>query len=386
MTLSGAACGPRSSRGPGGPREDFASDNHAGAHPAVVEAIAAAARDPTPAYGADRWTAEAESGRRDLFGPSAVPLLVFNGTGANVLGLSVLLGPGGAVVCADGAHIAADECGAIEAMLGRKLLLAGARDGKLTPAAIEEVLGRCTDVRTPRPSVVAITQVTEVGTCYTPDELAALRECCDREGLRLYVDGARLANAVAYLGCDVAGMARFADVLSFGFTKNGALGAEALLLMAPEAAAWAPYLRRQHGQLAPKMRFLAVQISALLAGDLWLANARHANRMAALLAAAASGLSGVRLRHPVQSNAVFAALPPDAVTALRRSWNFHAWPGQSAACRAPAAGPAAAGHQVARMMTSQATTPASVAEFTAAVAAALPVSRSACQAHPGGNR
>jgi threonine aldolase len=348
-------------RGPQALREDFASDNHAGVHPAVVEAVAAASYGPAAAYGADRWTATAEAGLRDLFGAGAVPLLVFNGTGANVLGVSALLGPGDAVVCAAGAHVAADECGAVEAMLGRRLLLAEAPDGKLTPAAVEEVLGRCTDVRTPRPAVVVITQVTEVGTCYTPHELAALRECCDRAGLRLYIDGARLANAVAHLGCDVAALARFADVLSFGFTKNGALGAEAVLLMAPDTVARAPYLRRQQGQLVSKMRFLAAQVNALLAGDLWLANARHANHMAALLAARVSELPGVRLSYPVQSNAVFAALPPQAVTALRQSWSFHTWPGRHGA-----------GQQEARVMTSYATTVASVAELAAAVAAALP--------------
>ncbi|GLX47277.1 L-threonine aldolase [Streptomyces hygroscopicus subsp. hygroscopicus] len=341
--------------GPTGvPREDFASDNHAEAHPAVLAAVTAAARGPAPAYGGDRWTAAAEAGLRELAGPTAVPLLVFDGTAANVLGLSVLLGPGDAIVCADNAHCAVDECGAVEAMLGRKLLLAPAPDGKLTPAAIEAVLGRCTDVRTPRPSVVALTQVTELGTCYTLEELAALRELCDRKGLRVYLDGARLANAVAHLGCTVADIARFADALSFGFTKNGALGADALLLMTSGIAERAPYLRRQQGQLASKMRYLAVQVNALLDGGLWLDNARHANSMATRLVADLGAIPGVRPAHPVQSNAVFVELPPAATDRLRKRWTLHPLPAGAT-----------------RLMTSHATGRTDVSELVADVAASL---------------
>ncbi|MFJ9732115.1 threonine aldolase family protein [Streptomyces sp. NPDC101171] len=340
---------------PTGPaREDFASDNHASAHPAVLAAIGAAARGPAPAYGGDRWTAAAEAGLRDLAGPAAVPLLLFNGTAANVLGLSALLGPGDAIICADNAHFAVDECGAVEAMLGRKLLLAPAPHGKLTPAAIEDVLKRCTDVRTPRPSTVAITQATELGTCYSLEELAALRDLCDREGLRLYLDGARLANAVAHLGCKVDDIARFTDALSFGFTKNGALGADALLLMTPGVAERAPYLRRQQAQLASKMRFLAAQVSALLDGELWLDNARSANGMAARLAADLEGLPGLRLTQPVQSNAVFVELPPAATNSLRERWTCYLSP-----------------DGVTRLMTSYATGRADVSELVAEVSASL---------------
>ncbi|OIK27023.1 threonine aldolase family protein [Streptomyces malaysiense] len=328
---------------PGSPRLDFASDNHAEAHPAVLAALAAAAPGPAPAYGGDRWTAAAEAGLRDLAGPAAVPLLVFNGTAANVLGLSVLLGPGDAIICAEQSHFAVDECGAVEAMLGRKLLTAPAPDGKLTPAAVEAVLERCADVRTPRPSTVALTQATELGTCYTLRELADLRELCDRRGLRVYLDGARLANAVARLGCTVADIARFADALSLGFTKNGALGADALLLMAPGIAVRAPYLRRQQGQLASKMRFLAAQVGALLDGGLWLDNARHANTMADRLAAQLAPLPGLRLAQRVESNAVFVELPRAATDFLRPRWAFHLLP----------TGPA-------RLMTSHATARADV--------------------------
>ncbi|MGJ5753600.1 L-threonine aldolase [Streptomyces puniciscabiei] len=335
-------------------REDFASDNHASAHPAVLAAITAVSRGPASAYGGDRWTAAAEASLRDLAGPTAVPLLLFNGTAANVLGLSVLLGPGDAIICAENAHFAVDECGAVEAVLGRKLLLAPAPHGKLTPAAIEAVLERCTDVRTPRPSTVAITQATELGTCYALRELEAMREVCDRKGLRLYIDGARLANAVAHLGCKVEDIARFADALSFGFTKNGALGADALLLMSSDIAERAPYLRRQQGQLASKMRFLAAQISALLDDELWLDNARHANGMATRLAADLDRLPGLRLTQPVQSNAVFVELPPAATNSLRERWTFHLQP---------------AG--VTRLMTSHATGQADVSDLVAEVGASL---------------
>ncbi|MFJ2702815.1 threonine aldolase family protein [Streptomyces sp. NPDC087428] len=336
------------------PRVDFASDNHAEAHPAVLAAIVAAARGPAPAYGGDRWTAAAEAGLRDLAGPGSVPLLVFNGTAANVLGLSVLLGPGDAIICAEHSHVAADECGAVEAMLGRKLLPAPAPDGKLTPAAIEAVLDRCTDVRTPRPSVVALTQATELGTCYSLRELAELRELCDRRGLRIYLDGARLANAVARLGCEVADIARFADALSLGFTKNGALGVDALLLMAPGIAERAPYLRRQQGQLASKMRFLAAQVGALLDGGLWLDNARHANAMCDHLAAELEPLPGLRLTQRVQSNAVFVALPRAATDYVRARWALDLLPtGET------------------RLMTSHATAPADVNDLVEEVRASL---------------
>ncbi|MET7288423.1 aminotransferase class I/II-fold pyridoxal phosphate-dependent enzyme [Streptomyces sp. NPDC005573] len=341
--------------GPSDPRrEDFASDNHAEAHPAVLAALLGAAGGPAPAYGGDRWTAAAEAGLRDLAGPGVVPLLVFSATAANVLGLSVLLGPGDAIVCAEHSHLAMDECGAVEAMLGRKLLPVPAPDGKLTPRAIEALLERCTDVRMPRPSVVALTQATEVGTCYTLAELAELREFCDRRGLRVYIDGARLANAVARLGCEVADIARFADALSFGFTKNGALGADALLLMAPGVAERAPYLRRQQGQLASKMRFLAAQVTALLDGGLWLDNARHANGMTDRLAAGLEPLPGLRLTRRVQSNAVFAELPRAAADALRERWAFHLSPAGEA-----------------RFMTSHATTGADVSDLVAEVGTSL---------------
>lgn len=338
----------------GAAREDFASDNHAEAHPAVVAGIVAGARGPAPAYGRDHWTAAAEASLRELAGPSTAPLLMFNGTAANVLGLSTLLGPGDAIICADGAHFAVDECGAVEAMLGRKLLLSPAPHGKLTVDAVEVVLRRCTDVRTPYPSTVAITQPTELGTCYSLVELQELREFCDHNGLRLYIDGARLANAVAHLGCKVADIARYADALSFGFTKNGALGADALLLMAPDIAQRAPYLRRQQGQLASKMRFLAVQVSALLEGELWLANARHANGMATRLAAHLTGIPDVRIIQPVESNAVFAELPPEVADRLRRRWAFYLLPSGAV-----------------RLMTSHATRPEDVVDFAADVMTSL---------------
>ncbi|MFE2514605.1 threonine aldolase family protein [Streptomyces mirabilis] len=336
------------------PREDFASDNHAEAHPAVLAALQAAAHGPAPAYGGDRWTAAAEAGLRDLAGPAAVPLLVFNATAANVLGLSVLLGPGDAIICAEHSHLAMDECGAVEAMLGRKLLSVPAPDGKLTPMAIEALLERCADVRTPRPSTVALTQATELGTCYTLAELAELQEFCDRRGLRIYMDGARLANAVAHLNCEVADIARFADAVSFGFTKNGALGVDALLLMTPGIAERAPYLRRQQGQLASKMRFLAAQVTALLDGGLWLDNARHANGMTDRLAAELEPLPGLRLTQRVQSNAVFVELPRAAADSLRERWAFHLSPAGEA-----------------RLMTSHATALADVSDLVAEVKASL---------------
>jgi threonine aldolase len=306
-------------------RKSFGSDNHAGTHPAVLQAIIDANAGDAVAYGADEWTARAASALRSAFGGSGEAFLALNGSGANVLGLSILLRRHEAVICADTAHINTDECGSAERLLGTKLLAVPAPGGKLTPEAIAEQLSGRGDDHRAQAGVVALTQSTEFGTCYSLEELGKITDFCRSNGLRVYIDGARLANAAASLDCSLAAIAEYADVLSFGATKNGAMGAEALIVMRPELVADVPYLRKQQTQLASKMRFVAAQLDALLRDDLWRVNANHSNAMARRLAEGIAGVPGVEVVHPVQANAVFAQLPARQISALRRDWFFHSW-------------------------------------------------------------
>ncbi len=305
-------------------RKSFGSDNHAGVHPAVLRAIVDANPGDAIPYGADAWTDQAAAGLRETFGADDA-FLVLNGTGANILGLSLLLRRHEAVICAESAHINTDECGSPEQLLGTKLLLVPAADGKITPELIADQLSGRGDDHRSQPGVVAITQSTELGTCYTLAELRKMADFCRASDLRLYLDGARLANAAASLDCSLAELADCADALSFGGTKNGAMGAEALIVMRSGLAADAPYLRKQQTQLTSKMRFVAAQFGALLRDDLWRANATHANVMARRLAEGAAAVDGVEIVHPVQANAVFARLHPRHITALQHDWTFHVW-------------------------------------------------------------
>jgi len=305
-------------------RKSFGSDNHAGAHPAVLRALGDANRGDAIAYGDDPWTALATAQLAELFGAHSV-FFVFTGSAANVLGISLMLRPYEGVVCAESAHLNVDECGAAERIVGCKLLTVAVPDGKLTPELVASRLGGRGDEHRVQPRAVAITQVTEVGTCYTLEELRRLREFCRANGLLVYMDGARLANAAAFLGCSLADLAAGADVLSFGGSKNGALGAEALIVMNGSLAASARFQRKQQMQLASKMRFVAAQFSALLQDQLWLQNAEHANAMARRLADGVAGVPGVRLCQKVESNGVFAALDPALIDPLRREWSFQVW-------------------------------------------------------------
>jgi threonine aldolase len=305
--------------------KSFGSDNHAGTHPAVMRAIIDANAGDAIAYGADEWTERATAELRRLSGAEGEVYLVFNGSGANLLGLGLLLGRHEAVICAESAHIHTDECGAAERILGTKLLTVPAPGGKLTPELIASRLTGRGDEHFSQPGVVAITQATELGTCYTLAELGKIHDFCAANGLRVFMDGARLANAAAHLGCTLADLAEHADVLSFGGTKNGAMGVEAVIVMRAADAVNAPYLRKQQLQLSSKMRFLAAQFIALLDDELWLKNARHANAMAARLAAGLAGLPDVQVVHPVQSDALFARLDPRHIADLQREWIFHVW-------------------------------------------------------------
>jgi threonine aldolase len=312
--------------GPAAERRGFASDNHAGVHPEVMEAVAAANDGHAAAYGADPWTARAQERFREHFGPGAHAFPVFNGTAANVLCLEAMTHPWHGIVCARTAHLNVDECGAPE-RAGRKLLVVDAPDGRLTPAAIEPLLVRIGDEHVTQPRVVSIAQSTELGTVYPPGAVAELAAWAHRNGMLLHVDGARLCNAAAALDVPLRALTTDAgvDAVSFGGTKNGLMGAEAVVLLRDEPAAGFLYLRKQAMQLGSKMRYLSAQLDALLAGDLWRRAAAHANAMARRLAAAVETLPGLEITQPVEANAVFAILDPAVTERLQREWPFYVW-------------------------------------------------------------
>lgn len=308
-------------------RPSFSSDNHFGAHPSVLAAMAEANAGPATAYGADTVTERAVARLRELFGAEAGVFFVFNGTAANVLGLQALLRPWEAVICAEGAHIAVDECGAPERLAAAKLLTVEAPDGKVTPEAVYRHLRRVGDQHAVQPRVLSISQTTEYGTVYTVEELRALATMVREHDLRFHMDGARLANAAAAIGCPLKAITAEigVDVLTFGGTKNGAVGAEAVILLDPSLAPSFPFIRKQGMHLASKMRFLAAQFLALLEDDRYLHLARHANAMARRLADGIEGLAAVRPTQRVEANGVFVALPESLRLALQEEFRFEVW-------------------------------------------------------------
>jgi threonine aldolase len=305
----------------------FASDNAAGIHPIVLDEIAAANRGHVFGYGHDDWTRRVEGRFREQFGPAARPYLVWGGTAANVLSLRASCRPWEGAICATSAHMNVDEAGAAEAIAGVKLLPVAGEHGKLSPELVELMTVRRGDEHAVQPRVVSISQCTELGAVYSPQEIRALAELAHSRGLLLHVDGARLSNAAAALGVTLRAVSTDAgvDVLSFGGTKNGLLGAEAVVLLSDELGDGFLYLRKQSLHLASKMRFLAAQFEALLRDELWLELAGHANAMAARLADAIGGLPGVTLTHPVQSNAVFARMPRRVIAPLLEQFQFYVW-------------------------------------------------------------
>lgn len=315
------------SAGTGAGSRGFASDNAAGVHPTVLEAVARANVGHVFGYGDDRWTARAESLLKEEFGSGGRPFLVWGGTAANVLSLRACCRPWEATICAQSAHLNVDEAGAPEAVGGVKLLTAAGTHGKLDPETIEGLIVRIGDEHAVQPRVVSISQSTELGTLYATREVMAIADLAHARGLLLHMDGARLCNAAAALGTTLAGAstALGVDVLSFGGTKNGLLGAEAVVFANPELAHGFEYLRKQSLQLASKMRFLAAQFEALLSDGLWRSLAEHSNHMAARLAAAIEAVPGVTITRPVQANAIFATLPERAVARLQEQFDFYVW-------------------------------------------------------------
>lgn len=305
----------------------FASDNYAGIHPEVLSAIAAANDGHDVAYGDDRATAHLRDLVRDTFGADAQVFPVFNGTGANVVALQSMTRSWEAVVCTDTAHIHVDEGGAPEKVAGLKLWTAPTTDGLLTVEALDAQIYRMGDVHRAQPAALSLTQSSELGTAYTVDQLGALVRRAHEHGLRVHLDGARLANAAASLGVSLRAITTDlgVDAVSFGGTKNGAMGAEAVIVTDPELARWVPFVRKTDMQLASKMRFISAQLVALLTDDLWLRNASHANAMAQRLVQGVRQIEGVEVLRRVDANAVFAILPPDVTARLQERFRFYTW-------------------------------------------------------------
>ena len=306
-------------------KRGFASDNNAGVHPRVMDAVRAANQGHAVAYGDDAYTEAAAGKIRELFGAGAEVFFVFGGTGANVTALAAVTRPHNAIVCAETAHINVDECGAPEQFTGCKLIDLATPDGKLRPEQIEPLLWRKSDQHHVQPRVVSVSQPTELGTVYTLEELARLSSFAHERGLLLHVDGARLANAAAHLGVSLGEAAGGADVLSFGGTKNGMLYGEAVVFTDAALARDFKFVRKQGAQLHSKMRFVAAQFNARLAEDLWLQNASHANRCAQALAEEIRRIPRMRITQAVESNAVFAVMPRESIARVQERFFFYVW-------------------------------------------------------------
>lgn len=305
----------------------FASDNYAGAHPEVLAAIAAANDGHQAAYGGDAYTARLQEVIAGHFGPDARAYPVFNGTGANVVGLQSMLPRWGAVICTSTAHIHTDENAAPERVAGLKLLTVPTPDGKLTPDLVDREAWGWGNEHRAQPLAVSITQTTELGTAYTAAEVRAIADHAHQRGMRLHMDGARIANAAAHLGAGLRDFTTDAgvDVVSFGGTKNGLLFGEAVVVLDPAATEGLDYLRKLDMQLTSKMRFVSAQLVALLTDDLYLRSAAHANAMALRLRDAVDGLPGLTITQETQANAVFAILPPGVADRLRERFRFYDW-------------------------------------------------------------
>ncbi len=309
------------------PFRSFASDNNAGVHPEIIDAITRANRGHVIAYGDDDYTRSAIAKFEEHFGAGIEVFFTFNGTGANVLGLQALCRPYHAVLCSDFAHIYSDECGAPEKHTGCKLIPLPHRDGKITVEQVRHAYHGIGDQHHVQARVISITQSTEMGTVYKPEEIQALARFAHEHEMFLHMDGARIANAAAGLGQTLRQATRDlgVDVLSFGGTKNGIMGGEAVVFFNPTLSADFLYLRKQGMQLASKMRFIAVQFEALLTNDLWRRSAEHANRMARMLETELRRIPQVRIVWKVEANGVFAQIPQHAIEKIKERYFFYPW-------------------------------------------------------------
>ncbi len=308
-------------------KKSFASDNYAGVHPAVLQAINNCANDHAPAYGYDCTTQAAEKLIQQHFGAQAQTFFVFNGTGANVLALDLMTESYQSVLCAETAHINVDECAAPEKIVRCKLIPIASSDGKLTPELVKPYLKGFGFEHSAQPRVISISQVSEYGTVYQAAEIRALADLAHAHGMVLHLDGARLSNAVASLGVSLREITRDAgvDILTFGGTKNGMIFGEAVIFFDESLVQKAKFLRKQNLQLASKMRFLSAQFIALLNNDYWLKNAQQANKMAKLLEAELMQISGIHITQKVEANSVFVVMPLDVHAAMQEHYAFYVW-------------------------------------------------------------
>ncbi len=308
-------------------KRSFASDNNAPVHPDIMKAIIDANHDDFVSYGDDPYTEKAKLLFDEKFGTDTEVFFVFNGTGANVSAISHLIKPWQTIMCSSLAHIHHDECGAPEKFTGSKLHVIPSTDGKIRPSQLEPFLHSVGFEHHAQPGIISITQATEMGIVYTPEEIEEIARFAHQNDLYLHVDGARIANAVASLGLSLQDLITNTgvDVISFGGTKNGLMMGEAVVFLNPELAKGFPYVRKQAMQLASKMRFISAQFIAHFNDDLWLKTANTANGMAKLLAGKINNLPGISITMPVQINAVFATVPPQIIQPLQEKYFFYVW-------------------------------------------------------------
>ncbi len=341
-------------------RKSFASDNWSGVCPEVMEALQQANHGHVEAYGEenDPFTRNAVKKFKAVFGEDIFVFFVYNGTAANVLATSHILRPYQAIVAAKSAHLNEDECGAPERFGGIKILEIETEDGKIKPEQVEPFLHSIGFQHHVQPRVISISNVTEKGTVYRPEEISQLATFAHNHNLLLHMDGARIGNAAAALGVSFRQLSTETgvDVLSFGGTKNGLMFGEAVVFFGPELARNFQYTRKQGMQLHSKMRFIAAQFDRYLTGELWKKNAEKANRMAALLAEKLKEIPRIKITRSVDANGVFVILPPEIIPALQQAYFFHIWDENS--------------HEV-RLMCSWDTTPEDVEGFTNALATLL---------------
>jgi threonine aldolase len=304
---------------------NFASDNTAPVAPEIVKAILAANEGAALPYGGDDWTPRAKQRFREQFGAETDVYFAFNGTGANVAGLSALLHPWEAVLCPESAHLQTDECGAFERFSGSKVIPIPTKDGKLRPSDVEPYL-KPVDVHFPQPRILSISQATEYGGLYELKELRKLCAFAHERGLIVHVDGARLSNAAAALGVSLRVMTASVDLLTFGGTKNGMMLGDAMCFLKPGLSGdSAAFVQKQAMQLSSKMRYIAAQFEAMLAGDLWLQYASQANAMTKRLEERVREIKRIRITRPVRCNAIFATMERSAIERVQREYSFLVW-------------------------------------------------------------
>lgn len=308
-------------------KKGFASDNNSGVHPVILKAIENANKGHVVGYGADSYTQKAIEIFKEKFGEETEVFFVFNGTGANVLGLSTVTQSFNSIICAETAHIQEDECGAPEKFTGCKLLPVEPINGKLTPESIQPHLKGFDFEHHAQPKVISISQVTEMGTVYQPLEIIALADLAHKNNMFLHMDGARIANAAVSLNMDFIEFTKNCgvDILSFGGTKNGMMMGEAVLFFNSNLTKTTKYIRKQSMQLYSKMRFVGAQFIAYFENDLWKQNASHSNKMAKLLAAEILKIPEIKITQPVDANGVFATVPRKIIEPLQEKFFFYIW-------------------------------------------------------------